>query len=262
MRVDANGLNVCCQLSGPESAPVVCLSHSLACSGVMWDPQMLALVGQFRVLRYDTRGHGGTDAPAGNYALDQLADDAVAMLDALGIERVHWVGLSMGGMIGQNLGLRHAGRLESLTLCDTLSVVPAEAQPVWEERIGIAERKGMEPLCQPTLERWFTPPYLKKSPPALDTIRQQILSTPVSGYIGCCRAIQKINYIDRLAQIELPTRVIVGADDPATPVAASEAIHQRIQGSSLVVIDEAAHLSNVEQPERFNAAVLEFLQAL
>lgn len=261
MRIKANGLNISCELAGPDTAPVVCLSHSLACSSIMWDPQMDLFCKKFRVLRFDTRGHGNTDAPEGPYTLEQLADDVVALLDVLEIERVHWVGLSMGGMIGQGLGLGHARRLASLTLCDTLGVVPDEGQQIWQERIQIAQGQGMQPLCEPTLARWFTPAYIERRPPALEAIRKQILATPVSGYIGCCQAIRRIDYLERLDQIRLPTRVIVGADDPATPPAAAQAIHERIAGSSLVVIDDAAHLSNVEQPDAFNAAVLEFLES-
>ncbi|MDH3315981.1 MAG: 3-oxoadipate enol-lactonase [Gammaproteobacteria bacterium] len=261
MRIKANKHFIFCQIAGSEKAATVCLSHSLACSGVMWEPQMPALSQRFRVLRYDTRGHGGSDAPSPPYSLDQLADDAVAMLDELGIERVHWLGLSMGGMIGQNLALRYPQRLLSLILCDTLSVISDAAQPIWEDRIETANRDGMAPLCEPTLARWFTPSYLEKNPPSLASIRAQILNTPVRGYIGCCEAVRRIDYINRLSGIRLPTRVIVGADDPATTPDDAKAIHERIEGSSLVIIDDAAHLSNVEQPEAFDQAVLDFLES-
>ncbi len=260
-QIRANGHHLSCQLTGPEEAETVCLSHSLACSGIMWDPQMPVLSERFRVLRYDVRGHGGSEATPGPYTLDLLGDDAIAMLDALEIERVHWVGLSMGGMIGQNLALRYPQRLRSLLLCDTLSVISQAAQPVWADRIETAASEGMGPLCEPTLGRWFTPAYLEREPPALESIRAQILSTPVTGYIGCCEAIRRINYIHRLKEIRLPTRVIVGAEDPATPPSDARDIHTRIEGSSLVVIDHAAHLSNVEQPEAFNEAMMTFLDS-
>lgn len=261
MRIKTKTHFISCQIAGSEKAETVCLSHSLACSGDMWEPQMPALSQRFRVLRYDTRGHGGSGAPSPPYSLDQLADDVVAMLDELGLERVHWLGLSMGGMIGQNLALRYPQRLLSLILCDTLSVISHAAQPIWEERIETATRDGMAPLCEPTLARWFTPSYLEKNPPSLAFIRAQILKTPVRGYIGCCEAIRRIDYMDRLSGIRLPTRVIVGADDPATTPADAKAIHEGIEGSSLVIIDDAAHLSNVEQPEAFDQAVLDFLES-
>lgn len=260
MRILANDLNVNCQFSGPEQAPLVILSHSLASSGIMWERQMPALVDGFRVLRYDTRGHGGTDAPAGPYSLDELAADAVALLDALEIERAHWVGLSMGGMIGQNLALRHPQRLASAVLCDTTSRVPQEAKSMWDERIATAEKSGMEPLCEETMQRWFTPPFLEQNGPDLSTTREQFVSTPTSGYVGCCQAIRELDYTDRLSAIDLPVHLIVGAEDPATPPAASRTIQEHISGASLTMIENGSHLCNVEQPEAFNRALLEFLE--
>lgn len=262
MRVIAGDLHVNCQLSGPERAPLVVLSHSLASSGIMWEQQMPALVGGYRVLRYDTRGHGGSDAPAGPYTLDQLGDDVVALLDALDIERVHWVGLSMGGMIGQNLALRHPRRLLSLALCDTTSRVPDEARAVWDERIAEAERNGMQGLCDATMERWFTPPFLAENGPQLECIREQFLATPTSGYVGCCQAIRDLDYTEALSTVSLPTHLIVGARDPSAPPAASRTIQGIIEGATLSVIDDASHLSNVEQPDAFNEALLGFLDNL
>jgi 3-oxoadipate enol-lactonase len=262
MKIEANGIQTNYELSGSDELPVVMLSHSLACSMIMWNPQMDILQSHFRVLRYDTRGHGGTDAPGGAYTLEGLAADALALLDALDIQTVHFVGLSMGGMIGQCLALAHTDRLKSLTLCDTAAKIPDEAQPVWEERIAAAESGGMQALASQTMERWFTAPYLNQNPPEVELIRQQILSTPVAGFVGCSEAIRRLNYLDRLSEITLPTRIIVGKDDPGTPVAASEAMHARIAGSSLVVLPDAAHLSNIEQADGFNRALMDFLTAL
>jgi 3-oxoadipate enol-lactonase len=260
MQIKANGIKINYEISAKENAPVVVLSHSLACSLVMWDPQLKALEPHFRVLRYDTRGHGGSYAPAGAYTLSQLALDVTALLDALDIDVVHFVGLSMGGMIGQCLALDHGRRLQSLTLCDTAAVIPDEAQPVWQERLDTVREKGMPALVDATLERWFTPAYLKQSHPEVGLIRRQILATPVAGYIGCSEAIRKLNYLDRLSEIKLPTLIMVGEDDPGTPVAAAEAIHARIAGSKLTVLPSAAHLSNIQQSEAFNAALLAFLR--
>jgi 3-oxoadipate enol-lactonase len=262
VRVLANDLHVNCQLSGPERAPLLVLSHSLASSGIMWEQQMPALVAGYRVLRYDTRGHGGSDAPAGPYSLDELGDDVVAMLDVLDIERVHWVGLSMGGMIGQNLALRYPERLSALVLCDTTSRIPEQARLIWDERIAVAEKSGMKPLCGETMERWFTPPFLDKDGPELRSIRGQFLETPTSGYVGCCQAIRELDYTGRLSAISLPVHLIVGADDPSTPPDASRTIQQQISGASLTVIDNGSHLCNVEQPAAFNDALLGFLDGL
>ena len=262
MKVDANGVRINVALSGNTSGPVVLLSHSLATSLDLWSPQLAALEPQFRVLRYDTRGHGSSDAPQGAYTLAQLADDAVAVMDALDIEAVHWVGISMGGMIGQAVALNHAARLRSLVLCDTAAVVPPEAQPLWRQRIEKARCEGMAALADETLQRWFTPRYLAMSPPGVRRIRDMILSTPVPGFIGCSEAIRRLDFLDRLADIRLPTLIIVGEQDPGTPVANSEAIHSRIKDSRLEIISSAAHLCNVEQAEIFNQKLLGFLQAL
>ena len=262
LRVLANDLHVNCQFSGPRQAPLVMLSHSLGSSGIMWEQQMPVLVDSYRVLRYDIRGHGGTAAPAGPYTLDELGDDAVAMLDALDIERVHWVGLSMGGMIGQNLAIRYPQRLSSLVLCDTTSRLSEQARPLWDARIAMAEKSGMEPLCGETMARWFTPPFIAEDGPELKTIREQFLRTPTSGYVGCCHAIRELDYTERLSSIALPVQLIVGAEDPTTPATALRTIQEKIPGASLTVIDNGSHLCNVEQPAAFDRALMRFLESV
>jgi 3-oxoadipate enol-lactonase len=259
MQVTSNGIKIECQLSGPEDAPVVAMSHSLASSSVMWDQQSAALEAHFRVVRLDTRGHGGSDAPAMAYSLDMLGDDLLGALDALGVGRFHWVGLSMGGMIGQNLALRAPGRIDRLVLCDTSSRLPPEAGAMWDQRIANAERNGMAVLLEETIARWFTPPFLRENPPVLATIRQQLLDTPVAGYAGCCQAIKGLDYLERLAEISHPTLVLVGEDDPGTDVATAQTIQAGIAGARLAILPSASHLSNVEQPAAFNDAVVGFL---
>ena len=262
MRIKAHGIQMNYELSGKKGAPIVILSHSLASSLLMWNPQMEALNTHFQVLRYDIRGHGGSDAPSGAYTLELLENDAIKLLDALGIDQVHFVGLSMGGMIGQGLALNYSHRLKSLVLCDTASIVPAEAQPIWQERIDKTREKGMAALLDETMERWFTPAFLRKGSPMLDIIRKQILATPVKGYIGCAEAIRKLNYLDQLSRIKIPTLITVGEDDPGTPVSASEAMHKRISNSKLVILPSSRHLSNVEQANLFNVTLLEYLKGL
>jgi len=260
MKIKANGIQMNYELAGKEDAPVVVLGHSLASSLVMWRPQMDELNRHFRVLCYDTRGHGGTDAPAPPYTLEQLGEDAIALLDALDIDLVHWVGLSMGGMIGQCIALNYPERLKSLSLCDTAAILPEDANQIWQERIDLARREGMTAaLVQSTLERWFTPPYLALNPPIVDVIRRHILATPVDGYVGCSEAIRGLNYLDRLSEIKVPILIMVGEDDPGTPVDASQAMHERITQSKLVVLPSAAHLSNIEQTKGFNHALIAFL---
>jgi 3-oxoadipate enol-lactonase len=260
MKMDVNGITVRYEMEGPESAPVVTLSHSLATDFSMWDLQAGVLKSGYRVLRYDTRGHGGTDAPQGPYTLEQLAEDAKALLQGLGIPETHFMGISMGGMIGQVLALKDPGLLRSLILCDTSSRIPEEALPVWEERIGLAQKQGMDALVEATMERWFTASFRGKPISVLEKVRDMIRTTPLEGYVGCSRAIMKLNLTERLSEIALPTLIVVGEEDPGTPVAASQAIHKQIKGSELVVLKSAAHLSNIEQQDAFNTAVLDFLR--
>ena len=260
MKITANGISVNYTLEGPAGAPVVTMSHSLATDLSMWDPTVPALSG-FRVLRYETRGHGKTEAPKGAYTLDQLADDALALLKALGITRTHWVGLSMGGMIGQTLALKAPQVFASLSLCDTSSRVPSEAGPQWAERIKTAQTQGMEPLVEGTLARWFTEPFRKSRKDVIDKVAAMIRNTPTAGYAGCCAAISTLDVTDKISAIKIPTIAIVGEDDPGTPVAAHKVINEKIAGSTLVILKSAAHLSNMEQPEAFNRALSGFLSA-
>jgi 3-oxoadipate enol-lactonase len=256
----ANGIQMNYELSGKKESPVIVLSHSLASSLVMWNPQMDALNPHFQVLRYDLRGHGKSDVTPGPYTLELLAEDVIGLLDALDIDRVHFVGLSIGGMIGQSLALNHIHRLRSLALCDSASTIPQEAQPIWQERIYKTLSKGMEAQVDETMERWFTPSFFKQSSPMLEIIRKQILATPVQGYIGCAEAIRKLNYLDQLSKIKIPTLIMVGEDDPGTPVSASEAMHKQLSNSKLAILPSARHLSNIEQAEAFNATLLKFLK--
>jgi 3-oxoadipate enol-lactonase len=260
MKTRANGIQVNYELHGREGAPWLTLSHSLACSVRMWDPQIAALKDEYRILAYDTRGHGASEAPKGAYTLELLADDLFLLLKQLKIGRTHFCGLSMGGMIGQTFALKYPGVFQTLTLADTTSRYPAEAAPVWAERIKTVESKGMEPLAEPTLERWFTEPFRKSNAAAVNGIRKLIVSTPAAGYAGCCHAIPKINLTARLKEIKCPILVIVGADDPGTPPAMAKEIHDNAPGSKLVVLQQAAHISNLEQPEGFTRALREFLR--
>jgi len=261
MRVKTAAITTNCELSGPEKAPVVMLSHSLGSDLHMWDPQMPALEGRFRVLRYDTRGHGGSDVPEGAYTLEQLVTDAIELLDALAIAKVHFVGLSMGGMIAQGFALSCPERLERLVLCDTSAYMPPAAQPIIQERIDTARRQGLADLVDSTLARWFTADYLRRKGPGVDAIRSLFLSSSPAGYIGCTEAMRRLDYLDDLARIRRPTLIMVGAEDPGTPLAASQAIHERIAGSKLVVLPSASHLGNIEQAQAFNSALTEFLES-
>ncbi|BBK32259.1 3-oxoadipate enol-lactonase [Stella humosa] len=249
------------RFDGPADRPVVVLAHSLAASSAMWASQMPFLTARFRVLSVDMRGHGGSDAPEGAYHPDGLGEDFRSLLAHLGLESVDFIGLSMGGMIGMTLATAHPGLLRSLVLCDTMCEVPDGARAAFGERVAIARSQGMAALVEPTIGRWFTPAFVAANPPILDAVRADIRNTPVAGYAGCVAAIQALDLRQRIPAIAIPTLVIVGRDDPATPPAASAVIHRAIPGSSMVVLDDASHLSNIEQPEAFDAALAAFYGA-
>jgi 3-oxoadipate enol-lactonase len=257
MNISANGIDINYAIEG--EGPWLTLSHSLACNLHMWDEEAKRLSKRYKVLRYDTRGHGKSGAPAGAYTLELLADDLHGLLAALGVKSTHFVGLSMGGMIGQTYALKYPGTFKSLALCDTTSSYPAEAAGLWADRIKTVQTQGMEPLVEPTLARWLTERFRKARPDVVEKVANMIRTTPAPGYAGCCHAIPKIDLTARLKEIRCPGVVIVGKDDAGTPVAMAEEIHRALPGSKLVVIPDAAHLSNLEQPDAFNRALGDFI---
>ena len=259
MKAKVNGIEIYYELHGNEGAPWLVLSHSLACSTRMWDPQIEAFKSSHRILAYDMRGHGQTSAPAGPYTLDMLADDVLGLAASLRIKSGVYCGLSIGGMIGQTIALRGSHPFERMVLADTTHAQPPEALKQWEERIGIAETQGMAGLVDSTLERWFTEPFRKKNPPELQGIRKLIERTPVAGYVGCGRAIMGLNTTAKLKGIRLPVLAITGEQDLAAP--GTRYIGENIPGAKLVVIPNASHIANVEQPEAFNRALREFLSS-
>jgi 3-oxoadipate enol-lactonase len=239
--------------------PWLTMAHSLGCNTTAWDEQAALLSKKFTVLRYDARGHGQTSATAGPYTLEQLADDAYGLLVALGITKTHWMGISMGGMIGQTMALKHPTLFSSLMLIDTTSRRPDNAQAMWGARITTAKEQGMAGLVESTLERWFTAPFRQGNPNAIKTIADGILSTSVDGFCGCCAAIAQINTLDRLREIQCPAIVMVGEHDHGTPPAMAKQIHENLPNSEFFMIKDAAHIANIEQPEVFNREILKFL---
>jgi 3-oxoadipate enol-lactonase len=256
-KVHANGIDICYEISG--NGPTVTLSHSLSTDLTMWDELATALANRFTVLRYDTRGHGGSSAPAGAYGFAQLAGDVAGLLDTLGIERTHFVGLSMGGMIAQYFALACPQRLERLVIASSSSRTPPQAAALWDERIAVARAQGMRAHVEPTLGRWFTAGYRAAHPEVMARIGRLIEATPVAGYAGCGEAIRRLDLTQRLGAIRAPALVIVGADDPGTPPAMSEAIAGAVPGARLQVIPAASHLCCIEQAQAFNRLVLDFL---
>ena len=256
--IEANGITINYKIEG--SGPWVTLSHSLTCDLTMWDALAVALAPTFTVLRYDTRGHGGTSVPEGAYSFDQLTADLTGLLDTLEIARTHFVGLSMGGMIGQLFALAAPQRLERLVIANSTSRIPPEAGPLWDERIAIVRAQGCAGVVEGTLGRWFTPGFRSAQPLEAARIAKLIADTPAAGYIGCAGAIRALDITARIGAIRAPTLVIAGADDPGTPPAMSEVIASTIPGARLEIIPSASHLSCIEQPETFNRLVASFLK--
>jgi 3-oxoadipate enol-lactonase len=259
MQASINGFRMSYRVDGPATATAVVLHHPLATNLTMWDELTAALTPNYRVVRLDARGHGQSEATKAPYDFKTLTADVIGLLDHLELDRVHFLGLSMGGMVGQFLGLEHAGRFHSLILSSTSSRIPAEAQPVWDERIKVSREKGMASQVPVALTRWLAAATNTGKPAVVARMRQFIEATPVEGYIGWCQAIRTLDIADRLRAITLPTRVIVGAEDPGTPPAAAEAIHREIKGSDLIVVPGVSHMLHVEEPATFNKHVLDFL---
>lgn len=241
---------------GPPDAPVLLLSNSLGTSMGMWDSQLNDWTQEFRVLRYDSRGHGASDAPAGAYSLDRLGRDVLELLDELDVTTIDFCGLSMGGMIGQWLAARAPARLRRLVLANTSAcMAPPEA---WQTRIDRVTTEGMGWLVDASLERWFTPGFIANEADAIMPIRRMLLETGPGGYAGCCAAIRDMDLRPVAALNGLPTLVIAGEHDPATPVADSIFLVENAANARLATLP-AAHLSNVEAAEAFSNVVLRFL---
>lgn len=259
MKAKVNGIETNYEIHGAEGAPWLTFSHSLACSLRMWDGQVAAFKDRFRILLYDTRGHGESEAPKGPYSLDMLAEDLCQLLAELKIKKTNFVGLSMGGMIGQTLVLKDPALFDRVVLADTGHAQTPETLKQWDERIRTAETKGMQPLVQSTLERWFTEDFRRNQKPIVDGIAALIKGTPVPGYVGCCHAISKLNTTARLKEIKRPVLAIAGEGDAAAP--GTRTIGQNVPGAKLVMIPNAMHIANIEQAEAFNRALREFLSS-
>lgn len=244
---------------GPESGEVVVFSGSLGSDVRMWEPQVRPLVeAGYRVIRYDHRGHGGSPVPEGPYKLDAVASDAVTLFDRLGAERVHWVGLSLGGMVGMWLGAHHADRIASLTLCCTSAEVgPAE---MWADRARLVRAKGTEAVAAAVVERWFTPQWRAENPERVRFYEQMVADTPAEGYASCCAAVETMNLAQQLSGIAAPTLVISGAQDPATPPEHGQRIAGGVAHGRLEILEPAAHLANIEQADEVSRLIVDHLR--
>ena len=260
MKIAANGIHFNCKVEGKEGAPWVVFSNSLMTNLTMWDDQAAALAPNFRTLRYDQRGHGGTDAPSGPYSFDMLVADAIGLFDALHIKRAHFVGLSMGGMTAVALAEQHPDRLDRIVPCDCGPASTPQSAQQWAERIELARAKGMESLVEPTVGRWCPPEFLSAHKNRADKLRQMIRTTPLNGFIGCASALSNFDLRPGLSGITTKAQFICGTKDATFP--GTRALNAAVAGSTMVEMEGAGHISNVEKPEAFTKALKSFLAAV
>jgi 3-oxoadipate enol-lactonase len=248
--------------NGKAPRHTVVLSHALGCDLTMWDALANQLAADCRVIAYDHRGHGSSDAPSALYAMADLADDAARLLRELDTGPVVWVGLSMGGMVGQELALRHPSLVRALVLANTTSGYPEAARAVWEQRIDTVRSSGIEAIADAVMGRYFHDAFRAQKAATVARFRRRLVTTDAVGYVGCCEAVGKVDTTSRLGQIAVPTLVIAGELDQGTPVAMAEALAGGIPGAQLQVLKEASHLSAAEQPEAFSQLVTQFVSGL
>ncbi len=251
-----DGCTIHVEAEGRPHAPVLMLSNSLGTDLSMWDDQVAPFTRHFRLVRYDRRGHGRSGVPQGPYTMARLGRDVLAVLDGLGVDKINWCGLSIGGMVGQWLGANAAHRIDKLILSNTACYYPDKA--FWNGRLKTVREKGLAGIVDANMERWFTKGFRERAPQAIERMRQMFLATNPDGYCGCGEAIRDMDLRPLLAKITAPTLVIAGRHDIATPLEGNEFIRAHIPGARLAMID-AAHIANVEQPQAYADAVLGFL---
>jgi 3-oxoadipate enol-lactonase len=262
MLLPLTGRRLYYDLAGPEDGPVVCITHSLASDGGSWAEQVPALLqAGFRVLRLDMRGHGGSDPVAGDYTMKELAGDVANVLDALGFARVHYVGLSIGGMIGQAFALDHGEKLIS-ALCDTLPASPAGAAGIWGPRIkAVREANSLEPIADGSMDRYLSPAFQAKNPGRWKQLRDTVVGTTPQGYLGCSAAILDFDFVARLPLVKLPVLVVCGEHDAGTPANENRRLAGLVPGARYEEIAGMRHFPNVEAPDPFNRIMLGWLDA-
>ena len=260
MKTKVNGIAFNYEIDGAEGAPWLVFSNSLATDLHMWDPQVADLKGTFRILRYDQRGHGQTEAPAGRYTFEQLIADAIGLMDALSIKRAHWCGVSMGGATGMGAVQKHPDRFGRLAICDTPGQSTPTSTQQWEERIASAQKGGMQAQLDSTVTRWFPPETVKANPPHLDVLRKMILGTPVNGFVGCSAALANHDYRPGMSNVKNPILYICGEKDGHNAVVMRQ-MNKEMPASKYVELPGAGHISNMDRPAEFTAALRSFLAA-
>ena len=259
MRARINDVTLNYEISGKDSAPPVLLHHPLATDLTIWNELTAALEPHYRVIRMDARGHGQSEATAPPYDMNKLALDVIGLMDHIGLEKTRYLGLSMGGFVGQVLGVSHADRFHSLVLVSTSSDMTG-AREVWEGRIATAKKDGMsKAIVDGSMQRWLAPEKLANNPKLVERLGKMVAGTPPTGFIGWCQAIVQFNITSRLKEIRLPVRIIAGGIDPATTPAMMQVMHREIKGSQYAEVPGTAHMLHVEEPAKFHAEVLPFL---
>ena len=254
--IDADGCLLNVSVEGRDGGPTLMLSNSLGATLAMWEPQMKALTQLFRVIRYDRRGHGKSSVAPGPYSMERFGRDVLAILDDLNIDKVHWCGLSMGGMVGQWLGANAPDRLGKIVLANTACYYPDPTN--WLNRIKAVKDGGIAAIADTVIAAWLSTDFREREPQITARLKAMLLASPVEGYIACCEALSTLDQRELLSRIRSPTLVIAGRHDMSTPISAGEFIRSRIAGASMTILD-AAHISNVEQPHAFTDAVVGFL---
>jgi len=254
--IDADGCLINVSIEGRDDRPALMLSNALGTTLQMWEPQIQALTQVFRVIRYDRRGHGKSSVPPGPYSMERFGRDVLAVLDDLNIEKVHWCGLSMGGMVGQWLGANAPDRLDKIVLANTICYYPDPTN--WLNRIKAVQDGGTAAVADTVIAGWLTADFRQREPQTAEWLKAMLLATPVEGYLACCEALSTLDQRDLLPRIKNPTLVIAGRHDMSTPISAGEFIRNRIPDANMIILD-AAHISNVEQAHAFTDAVTAFL---
>jgi 3-oxoadipate enol-lactonase len=262
MKVESNGCALNASLEGPDGSPVIMLSHGIATDLSIWDDLVPYLVARYRVLRYDSRGHGSSAATAGAYSLPQLADDVVGILDALEIEKAHFAGLSMGGMVGLELAVRAPHRMASIAVCDARGSAPAAYRDAWTERSRQVREGGMKTVVESSIARWFTRGFRERRPDVAERMRDIIRRTSVNGYCGCAAALSELDHEKHLASVRVPLLFLTGAEDSGAPPVVVRAMHDKAFNSTYAELPNAGHISVMEQPRLFAEALLNFTDSL
>ena len=261
MRLERGPYRIAYELTGPAEGETVCFAHALAADSGMWAEAVSAVLGAgFRALCVDMRGHGESTAPPGDYTLHELADDIVAVLDAAGIATVHYLGLSIGGMIGEALAIHHPHRVASLMLCEAPPAALKKADAIWTPRVAsVRAAKSCEPIADATMERWLTPAYAARHPERWRQIRDSVAATSPDGYCGCVAALSSFDFTRELPSLRVPALVLYGEDDKASSHEETERLAALIPGGRFIAFAGARHLPNVEDPERFNKILTDWL---